>query len=285
MLPLVVAAMSFLAALALAGSVGAAALAQRWQDGAASVLTVQVPRPTVPAGDQPGQNRVDRVLAILRGAPGIATARPLAEAELAELLRPWLGAGAGRLALPLPAVIEVHLAGAGPDMAALGQRLDAAAPGTTPESHGVWVRRLSALARSLEACAWVALALVAAIAAAMIAIATRSGLAVRRDAIEIVHGLGATDGTIAGRFAARATRMTAAGAALGALVALPVLLILADLAAPFATAGAQPAATALWVAALPPALWIALAALPVVAALIGWGTTQMTVRRWLRQLP
>ncbi len=285
MLPLVVAAMSFLAALALAGSVGAAALAQRWQEGAASVLTVQVPHPATPAGDQPGQTRVERVLAILRGTPGIAGARPLSEAELAELLRPWLGSGAGRLALPLPAVVEVHLSGAGPDIAALGPRLEAAAPGATPESHGVWVRRLSALARSLEACAWVALALVAGIAAAMIAIATRSGLAVRRDAIEIVHGLGATDGIIAGRFAARATRMTASGASLGALAALPVLLVLADLAAPFAAVGAQPANPGLWFTALPLPLWIALAGLPLVAALIGWGTTQVTVRRWLRQLP
>ena len=180
----------------------------------------------------------------------------------------------------------MHLSGAGPDMTALAQRLETTAPGTTPESHGVWVRRLSALARSLEACAWVALALVAAIAAAMIAIATRAGLAVRRDAIEIVHGLGATDATIAGRFAARATRNAAGGAALGALVALPVLLVLSDLAAPFATVGAQPAAALIpWLGTLPAPLWIALASLPAVAALIGWLTTQITVRRWLRQLP
>ena len=274
MLPLIVAAMSFLAALALAGSVGAAALAQRWQEGAASVLSVQVPKPTAPSVDQPVQSRLERVLAVLRGTRGIGTARPLSEAELTELLKPWLGSGAGRLALPLPAVIEVHLT------------LEATAPGTTPESHGVWVRRLSALARSLEACAWVALALVAGIAAAMIAIATRAGLAVRRDAIEIVHGLGATDAIIAGRFAARATRNTAGGALLGALVALPVLLMLSDLAAPFASVGAQPAAAAIpWLGALPMALWSALAGLPAVAALIGWTTTQITVRRWLRQLP
>ncbi len=289
MLPLVVAAMAFLAALALAGSVGAAALSKRWQEGAASVLTVQVPKATAPAVDTPAVPRLERVLAILRGTPGIASARPLEEAELTELLRPWLGSGAGRLALPLPAVIEVHLSGAGPDLAGLGTRLEAAAPGSTPESHGVWVRRLSALARSLEACAWVALGLVAAIAAAVIAAATLAGLAVRRDAIEIVHGLGATDGTIAARFAARATRQTAAGAGLGALAALPVLLFLADLAAPFAPAGqALPPGMdpgLAWLAALPIALWLGLPALPAAAALIGYATTQMTVRRWLRQLP
>ena len=59
--------------------------------------------------------RVERVATLLRGTPGIAEARPLSEADLGKLLRPWLGDAAKQLALPLPAVIEVHLAGAGPD--------------------------------------------------------------------------------------------------------------------------------------------------------------------------
>jgi hypothetical protein len=173
---------------------------------------------------------------------------------------------------------------------ALAKRLDAAAPGSTPESHGLWVRRLSSLARSLEACAWLALALVAAIAAAVIAVATRAGLAQRRDAIEIVHGLGATDGFIAARFAYRATRDAAVGAACGALAALPVLLLLTDLAAPFAplAADAAPAARGAaiaWLGRLPMTLWLSMPALPAAAALIGYATTQLTVRRWLRRLP
>lgn len=294
MLPLVVAAMAFLAALALAGSVGAASLARRWQEGAASVLTVQVPRPTAVAADgAPGvtTQRLERVLAILRGAPGIARARPLTEAELSDLLKPWLGTGSARLSLPLPAVVEVHLAGAGPDLPALAARLEAAAPGSTPESHGVWVQRLSTLARSLQACAWAALAMVAAIAAAVIALATRAGLMATREAIEIVHGLGATDGYIAARFAGRVTRLAAIGGACGALAALPVLLVLADLAAPFAP-GATPVVVIggsepllAWLAALPLALWLALPGLPIAAALIGLATTQATVRTWLRQMP
>jgi cell division transport system permease protein len=298
MLPLLVAAMAFLAALALAGSVATASLAQHWQEGAASALTVQVPRPGSPSADPPA-TRLDRVLAILRGTPGVAEVHPLSEAELTDLLRPWLGAATGELSLPLPAVIQVHLSGAGPDLPDLAGRLQAAAPGTMPESHGVWVRRLSALARSLQACAWVALLVVALVAAAVIAVATRAGLAARREAIEIVHGLGATDGYIAARFAGRAMRLAAAGAAGGALAALPVLLLLAGLAAPFAaslggapppltpeTLGQDPGATILgWLGALPEQLWLALPGLPLSAALIGFVTAQGTVRRWLRQLP
>ncbi|MBS0558981.1 MAG: cell division protein FtsX [Proteobacteria bacterium] len=288
MLPFLVGAMAFLAALALGGWVAAAGLARHWQLGAAAAMTVQVPRPSEPAA-QGGGTRVERVVTLLNSTPGIAEAQALTEDQLGDLLRPWLGAGVERLAIPLPAVIQVHLTEDGPDMTALDRRLAAAAPGTLTEAHGVWIARLSALARSLQACAGVALLVVAAVAVAVVAVATRSGLAARRDAIEIVHGLGATDGFIAARFAARATMLATLGAAAGALAALPVLLGLAQLSAPFgipadAAAGADDAAANL-LAALPPGLWVALPLLPLSAGAIGFLAAQATVRRWLRRLP
>lgn len=283
-LPFLVAAMAFLAALALAGWVGAASLARHWQEGAGAALTVQVPRPGEPAAQGAG-TRVALVLRLLTGTPGIAEARALTEEELGELLRPWLGAAAERLAVPLPAVIAVRLADGATDLGPIAARLEAAAPGTLTESHGVWIRRLSVLARSLQACAGLALLLVAIVAAAVIAVATRAGLAARREAIEIVHGLGATDGYIAARFAARATLLAAAGGVAGAILAMPVLLALAGIAAPFAGLR-NPADSADGVlSALPVGLWLALPGLPLVAAAIGWVTAQGTVRRWLRRLP
>src|ERR1700761_6591993 len=92
MLPFLVAAMAFLAALALAGWVGAASLAQHWQQGAGSAVTVQVPQPRDPAA-QGGGAREDRVLALLVGTPGVAEAHALTDEELDDLLRPWLGSG------------------------------------------------------------------------------------------------------------------------------------------------------------------------------------------------
>jgi len=281
MLPLLVAAMTFLAALALAGVVGVRALAAHWQTGAGSALTVQVPRPGVAEN---GQARIDRALGLLRDTAGVASARRLSDAELADLLRPWLGTGVERLSIPLPAVIAVRLAADEPaDPDRLAARLAAAVPGALTESHAIWMRRLTVLADSLQACAWLALAVVAAVASAGVAIATRAGLAARREAIEIVHGLGASDGYIAGRFAGRATGLAAAGGLLGALAAWRVLLALARLAAPFATV-ATPADFGP-LAALPAPLWLALPALPLSAATIGFLTAQGTVRRWLRRLP
>ncbi|MEJ0019351.1 MAG: FtsX-like permease family protein [Acetobacteraceae bacterium] len=284
MLPFLVAAMAFLAALGVAGWVGAASLARHWQQGAGSALTVQVPRPQEPAA-QGGGARLDRVVAMLAATAGIAEARPLSDEELGELLRPWLGSGAERLALPLPAVIAVRLSDPTLETDRLARRVEGVAPGTLVESHGVWIRRLAVLARSLQACAGLALLLVAAVAAAVIAVATRAGLSARREAIEIVHGLGATDGYIAARFAGRATLLAATGGIAGALLAFPVLLTLASIAAPFAGGAAASVTPAAILAALPPPLWLTIPGLPAVAAAIGFLTAHATVRRWLRRLP
>ncbi len=285
MLPLLVAAMAFLGALALAGWFGTASLSRHWREGAGSALTVQVPQAEAPAA-QGNATRLAAVLALLVGTPGVASAHALTEQELDELLKPWIGSGAERLAIPIPAVIAVRLTDAAFDVSPLSHRLEATAPGTLVEDHGIWISRLTVLARSLQACAGLALLLVTAVAAAVVAVATRAGLSTRRDAIEIVHGLGAADAYIASRFAARATLLAAAGAAVGGLAALPILLTLARLAAPFA---GQPAIDGRSLQdaldALPPVLWLALPCLPAVAAAIGFVTAQSTVRQWLRRLP
>jgi len=177
-------------------------------------------------------------------------------------------------------VIAVRLADPNHPTDGLSQSLAQAVPGASVESQGVWVARLARLARSLQACAGASLLALAAVAAAVIAVATRAGIATRREAIEIVHGLGATDSFIAARFARRATGLAAGGALLGAVIAAPVLLALGRLAAPFI-----PAETARGAGGLMPALWMLLPALPLGAGLIGFLTAQATVRHWLRRLP
>jgi cell division transport system permease protein len=283
-LPFLVAAMAFLAALAAAGWVGAASLARNWQAGSVAALTVLVPHPGEPANGGSG-SRVARVITMLDGTPGVASVRQLTDKELASLLRPWLGGEGASFDLPLPAVVAVRLAGESVDLAQLAPRLSESAPGTLVEEHGAWIGRLTTLARSLQACAGLALLLVVCVSAAVVGVATRSGLSVRREAIEIVHGLGATDGYIAGRFARRATLLAAAGGIAGAVFALPVLMTLATLASPFGASATGPNGSATSLTALPGELWLSLAALPAGAGAIGFVTAQGTVRRWLRRMP
>jgi cell division transport system permease protein len=283
LLPLLVAAMAFLAALAFAGAIATATLAQRWQEGAAAEITIQVPSPGDPAATA-GRSRLQAVLGILRAEPGVLSATSMSADDLSGLLKPWLGPAGSTLALPLPAVISVQLVAGEAVPPDLQAKLISAAPDTDMESADVWASRLSNLARSLQACAAVALLVVVAVAVAVVAVATRAGLSARRESIEIVHGLGATDSYIAGRFARRAMGLAAAGGAGGAIAALPVLLWLAYLAAPF-TQGASTAGEPPPLFALPLALWVALPALPVATAAIGFVTAEGTVRAWLRRLP
>ncbi|MBS0640755.1 MAG: cell division protein FtsX [Acetobacteraceae bacterium] len=283
-LPLLVAAMTFLAALALGGWFGIASLSQHWRTGAGSALTVQVPDAQASAAGLPG-TRLAAVLSLLTGTPGVASAKALAQDELAALLRPWLGSAGGHLSVPIPAVIAVRLNEETLDVTPLARRLASAAPGTLVEDHAIWIRRLALLTRSLQACAGLALIVVAAVAAAVVAVATRAGLIRRREAIEIVHGLGATDSYIAGRFAARATWLATMGGVGGSVIALPLLLVLANLAAPFSGRPVEPGDMRDALETLPPGLWFALPCLPAIAAAIGFVTAHGTVRRWLRRLP
>ncbi len=284
MLPLLVGAMVFLAALAAAGVVGARALAWHWRAGAGAVLTVQVPRPdeSVMPGGPP---RWQRALDLLRAEPVVASARTLAPAEIDALLAPWFG-GPPPPGLALPGVIDVRLVATADPAAAepLAAGLAAAVPDTLLDSDTAWSARLGTLAASLQACAWLALAIVAVVAALIVAAATRGGLVARREAIAIAHGLGATDAYVAARFARRATGLALAGALAGALAALPVLLALASLAAPLVAAEAPPDAEPWW-QRVPAELWLGLLALPWAAAAIGFVTAQATVRSWLRHLP
>jgi len=274
--PMLIGAMSFLAALAIAGALAAAALAGQWEQNTGAALTVQVPQPADKSQDG-NDSRLRAVLTLLQAAPDVAGAKALSAAELNALLLPWLGTDSAKLGLPLPAVITAIWTGDGtPD--ALRGALDAVAPGTLVETGAGWAARVASLTGSLQASAVSVLFIVALVAAAVIAVATHAGLAQRRETIEIIHGLGALDSDIAGSFAIRATSLAALGAAIGTACALPVLFWLAALAAPFAGVLAQPGP------ALPFELWVALPAVPAGAALIGWVTTQVTVRGWLRRL-
>ncbi|MCW8307717.1 cell division protein FtsX [Acidiphilium sp. PA] len=283
LLPFMVAAMSFLAALALAGSIAAGALASHWLSGAQGLMTVEVPTPTQPVAAN-GPLRQDAVLTLLQATRGLSDAHLLSGAELAALLKPWLGAAAadGTLPIALPAVIVVKADAQAPDAAVLGPKLASVAPGTIVDSGARWADRLAALTTSLRASAAAVLVIVALVAASVVAVAVRAGLSQRREAIEIIHGLGALDSDIANQFALRAMRLAATGGLLGGVVALPVLAWLALLSSSFVASA--PAERPDLVTALPPLLWGVPVMFTLATALIGWLAAQVTVRGWLKRL-
>lgn len=260
LIPALVAAMALLAALALGGAAGAAALAERWR-GAAAALTVVLP-PEAAA-------RPAEAAARIAALPGIAEARPVDPARLAELLRPWLGE---QPALPLPPLLELRLRAGAPDEASLAAAIARAVPGAELERPDAVAGNLRALAIRLQALSLFVLLLVGAMGAAITLVATRAALAARRDAIALLHDLGATRGDLAGRIAWRLAWQAGLGALAGAVLAGPLLAALAAVAAPLAGGTGSPP-------------YAALLLLPPAAALLAYATAAATVRRFLRDAP
>jgi len=263
----VVAALAFLATLALGLALALSGTAQRWQASFAGTLTLELP-----AGADPAP-----ALAVLRAERAIASAAPLPRAAAEALLAPWLGAD--NLAdLPIPLLIDIRtFPGATLDLQALARRLEAAVPGADLDDHSRWLAGFLALARAASLVAAIVLAAVAVAAASCVAFATRAGLAMHREAVDLLHLVGAPDGYIAVQFARAAMRLAFAGAALGGLGAASVLVLA------HAVAGAS-ADLAFPLPALRPSDWLSLAAVPVAATIVAAAAAYGTVMRNLARI-
>ena len=252
----VVAALAFLATLALGLALALSGTAKRWQANFAGTLTVELP-----AGAD----------------PAVAAATQISRAAAEALLSPWLGAG-NLEDLPIPVLIDVRLAaGAAPNLAALGARLEAAAPDAAIDDHGRWLGGFLALARAAGLVAAIVLAAVGLAAASCVAFATRAGLAMHREAVDLLHLVGAPDGYIAVQFARAAMRLAFAGAGLGAAGAALVLVAASAVASSSATL-AFPLPALGW------SDWLLLACVPFAATLVAAAAAYGTVMRNLARI-
>lgn len=279
-LPWLVAFMVYLAALALAGAIVVGDVMARWDRGLAGRMTVQVPPPE-PAADEPQaaqQARVAAALEVLRETAGVRAATPLGEEEMAALLEPWLGGHGLAEELPLPALIAVRVDPAAPPQTApLAERLQAAVPGASVDDHRGWLRQVAGMARTLQGLAAVVVALVGAAAVMTVVFVTRTGLAIHRPVIEVLHLVGAYDSYVARQFQAHALKLALKGGAIGLGLAVATLLGLGRL-----LAGVE--SPLLPAVALAPQGWAALVAVPLAAAVVATLTARLTVLRTLARM-
>jgi cell division transport system permease protein len=275
--PLIIGAMVYLAALALAGSMAIGQVIETWSEDLRGTLTVQIPAGDPAAGGASAQ--INSALSILLETPGVDWAEPVPVDDINSLLRPWFGEAGVPDDLPLPALIEVQLLpGAELDAAKLGQHLDQAVPDAILFDNGAWLQHLVRFARSVQWVAGIVVALVGGTAIAIIVFATRAGLSVHRRTIELLHTIGAKDGYIARQFQYHSLRLGFAGGILGLAIAAVTLIVLAILAEQ-AGAGMLPKMSLTW------EHLIVLGILPVASALIATLTARAIVMRALREMP
>lgn len=273
-LPWALAVMVFLAALALAGALALNGTIEGWRQGVSARLTVQI-------ADLPGQPmapRIARAIETLNGVPGVVSAVPLERSAVEALLEPWLGADLLQAGLPLPGLIDVTLDETRAlSVPALASRLQEAVPGARLDDPKPWLDRLVQLGRLLQSLGGGIVLLVGLAAAAMVIFATRAGLAVRRDTIELLHLIGAEDGYIARQFQRHVARQAIQGGIIGTVLALLTLLGIQLLAGRVGTGLLPGLALAWW-------HWLALLLLPAAAAVLAMITARLTVFGALRTM-
>jgi cell division transport system permease protein len=263
-LPWLIAPMVFLCAVALASAFILHGLITRWDRDVSGTLTVEVAAAPGDAAEslEPSRQRVEKVLALLQNTPGVANARALSQEQLIALLAPWLGTSDVLKDLPLPALIDVTVKeGANLDIDALARNVADTVPGASLDDHRRWLNRLIGLSRSIEYLAIGIVSLIGSITAATVYYATRTGMAIHRDVIDVLHLIGAPDGYIAEQFAHRAFILGLKGGVLGLLLTAPILGFIAF--------GAQQIEGGFLAdLSLPLLGFVAVAMLPAVAALL-----------------
>jgi cell division transport system permease protein len=215
----VVAVLCFLACLTAIGVLAADRAARGWSDQLSGEATVVV---RASRGESP-DGAAARAAETLAGVRGVTEARALEAEKAYELIRPWLGDGADLADLPVPRLVAVTLDRKAPaDAARLNAALKAQGVDAVVDDHSRWIRdiqRAGTVARALGVAVFL---LIAGAAGAVVAFATRAGLAARRDVVDVLHMTGAEPGFIAGLFQVRFARLAGIAGAAGAAAAMLV---------------------------------------------------------------
>jgi cell division transport system permease protein len=274
-LPWLIAFMVFLAVLAIGGILVLNATAARWDQGVGGTLTVQITATEDPARDQ---NNLQEVLNVIAAASGIERYVIIEEEHMMTLLEPWLGSSANVNDLPLPKLIDVGLADEAQfDLKDFTRTLQARVPDATVDDHRIWLQRLVNLIRTVEFIAMAILVFIALATMGTVIFTTRTGLSIHKEAIEVLHLIGAQDSYIAGQFAARAMMLGLKGGIIGMALGLPALYLVGTLA------------ESLEEAALPdlsfgPIEWAIFAIIPLCVAGLAMTTARSTVLRSLARM-
>jgi cell division transport system permease protein len=217
-MPWVIAIMMFLTLLAAASGLMLVDAARQGSDDLASRVTVQI----IEADPSARAAQRASVAKALRGRDGITDVKPIPDAEVRELLEPWLGGGVIDADIPVPALVDVTFAQK-PNKAQLDAVRAAIRPlagSTRLDSHAAW---MAPYFRLMQALLWLAAGVIFLLllaTSATVILAVRSALNTHRETINIMHMLGGTDLQAARLFQRRVALDSLLGGLIGFVAAL-----------------------------------------------------------------
>ena len=272
------AAMCYLAVLAIGALLMTSAAVNNWTSQVASEVTVQIS--AADGVDVDGDTA--RAARILRDTPGISGATVVPAAEARRLLEPWLGKSAILDDLPIPQLINVSIDKAiPPDLEGLRARLAAEVPSATLDTHRRWQAELISMAGTLTWLAIAVLSLIVGAAAVLVVYATRAAMEANREVLEVLYLAGARDSFISREVLWRFCLTGLKAGLIGALLGFITFVILGfgsgRLAAPVKDFLYDPLGAS-------SASYLAILAVPVVATVISLITARISISRVLKAM-
>lgn len=274
-MPWVIAIMLFLTLLVAAAGLTLADAARQGGDDLAQQVTVQIIEadPAMRAGQRVAAAKT------LRLVPGVLDVKPVPDAEVRNLLEPWLGSGIIDADIPVPALVDVRLDSA-PDaerLETLRKVLRPVAPVTRIDSHSSWMAPFFDLMSALVWLAVAVLFLLLLATSAVVILAVRSALNTHRETIQIMHMMGGTDVQAARLFQRRVALDALLGGIVGFVAATAVIVVLGG-----RLAAVEPGLLA--GAAFPWYGWIVLALIPLAVTGLAMLMARWTVISALKKI-
>lgn len=282
-LTLVVFMMTTLAALSLGGALVVQSLRATWVDATEGQITIEIP-----ASDGKGQIRrsaklydIARTIALnVEKIAGVQKASILSEAQIRELVSPWMGESARADDLPLPVLIDIDLKEGGDEavIETISRTVSALDAASVVETHQGWLSDLRRFSLVLLLAAYGMAAITIACCIVTVAGAVTARLSEHHSDIDLLHVMGATDHYIALAFIRSVVRSVGGAALVGTVTGFALL-----------KAGGVVAGN-IQDAVLPDIGWgyadyATFLTLPALVSLLCYATARITVLRSLRYMP
>jgi cell division transport system permease protein len=280
-LTMLVALMTFLAAMALAASFVLGGMAERWSSGLENRLTIEIPAEN---GDALRNAKdiaalQDKVALVLKNNQNVLSFDVMEKQEIQTLIEPWLGKDALIDTLPLPGLISVQLKSSEPPvLGGLQSDIRKIGDNINVDTHESWLRDLLRLTGTLQFSTFVITIIIGATTIMAVAGGVRSRIAIHRADVELLHLMGASDEYITRQFQRHTLILGLKGGLAGMAGSIVIMAIVrffsgdtaSSLLPNFSLGGLHIAI---------------LLAVPLMAALIAGLTARMTVLRSLSRMP
>mgnify|MGYP000868126539 CR=1 FL=1 len=226
-LPWLIAFMSLLAILSVAGFLLLKQVSDLFEYNSNDTMTIQVPSGN---SEKRTNKKITQIINILKETGGVIEVSLVPKVEVIQLLKPWLGTISESQTLPLPQIIDIQIdRGSGITPEKISNVLTIIVPDITVDDHSIWLIGLVKTLQSAELTALFILLLIIFVIIGTVIFTTRTGMGIHKQTIEVLHFVGAHDDFIARQFAIRGLVVGLQGGLIGFLFAIPILYVFDNL--------------------------------------------------------